>query len=112
MVAWHRSRKADVGLRALGLCLCAVAYLAITRLIALQPALPEHAVDARYFMLATLGFLAASAGSAMACLGNHLFDQVEISARWGTGSAYLTSTGNDSWEGNTPPGLKDYGDAH
>ena len=85
MVAWHRSGMADIGLRTIGLSLCVISYLAIAHLIALQPPPPEQAVGAESFFLAAVGFLSASAGSAMTCLGNHLFDQVEISARWGTG---------------------------
>lgn len=91
MGAWRRSRMADVELRAIGLLLCAVAYLAISRLMALQPHLPKQSVDTECFVLAAVGFLSATAGSAMAWLGTHLFDQVEISARWGSGSVCLAS---------------------
>lgn len=99
MLAWHRSTTADIGLRAVGLLLCAVAYLAISHLIALQPSLPRQAVDAECFVLAATGFLSATVGSAIACLGHHVFDQVEISARWGSGSAYLASTDEGSSKG-------------
>lgn len=34
------------------------------------------------FLLALLTFLSASIGSAMLILGPHLFDKVEVSARW------------------------------
>jgi hypothetical protein len=80
MAAWHRSRRADLGLRALGLGLCAVAYLAIARLVAI--AQPLQTAGALAFVLAAIGFLGASAGSAMTLLGNHLFDEIEISAHW------------------------------
>jgi hypothetical protein len=80
MATWHRSRSADLGLRALGLALCGVAYLALSRLIATtQPAQPASAIA---LALAAIGFLGASAGGAMVVLGNHLFDEVEVSARW------------------------------
>lgn len=85
MVAWHGSRGGDIALRAAGLLLCVVAYLATSHLIALQPPLPDQTVGAESFILAAIGFLSASAGSAMLCLGHHLFDRVEISARWGSG---------------------------
>lgn len=85
MLGWHRSGSADIGLRAIGLLLCVVAYLAISHLIAIRPPSPEQAVGAESFILVAIGFLSASAGSAMTCLGNHLFDQVEISSRWGSG---------------------------
>jgi hypothetical protein len=80
MAAWHRSRRADLGLRACGLGLCAVAYLAIARLVAV--AQPPQSPGALAFALAAVGFLGASAGGAMALFGSHLFDEVEISARW------------------------------
>jgi hypothetical protein len=80
MAAWHRSRRADLGLRALGLGLCAVAYFAIARLVAL--AQPAQAAGALSFALAAIGFMSASAGSAMTFLGNHLFDEIEVSSRW------------------------------
>lgn len=91
MAAWHRSRSADIGIRVLGLLLLIIAYFAISSLIALQPPVPEQTVRTASFILAAVGFLFASAGSAMTILGNHLFDQVEISARWGRGSVRSTS---------------------
>ena len=44
-----------------------------------------HSMDgtsALTFFLALVTFLAASAGSAMLIVGEHLFDEVEISQRW------------------------------
>lgn len=32
--------------------------------------------------IAAIGFMAASAGSALTILGHHLFDEIEVSARW------------------------------
>ena len=83
MGKWHRTRRADVGLRLAGLLLCALAYAAIQRLVASPP----EARDPRFiaFALAAIGFLSASAGSAMILFGKHLFDQVEVSARWRRG---------------------------
>jgi hypothetical protein len=34
------------------------------------------------YLLALVGFLGASAGSALALYGRHLFDEIEVSARW------------------------------
>lgn len=81
MAAWHRSRKADIGLRLSGLFLCGAAYLSLARLIAI--AAPHHAIDAIPYGLATVGFLSASLGSALALLGSHLFDEIEIRGKWG-----------------------------
>lgn len=80
MAAWHRSWRADFGLRGAGLLLCAIAYGAIVRLCAL-PAVAET-TGALAYALAAIGFLGASAGSALAMLGHHLFDPVAVSARW------------------------------
>lgn len=80
MAAWHRSRRADLGLRASGLLLCGTAYTALSRLCAM-PLAPDT-VGALAFALAAIGLLAASAGSAMAALGHHLFDQIKVSERW------------------------------
>lgn len=80
MAAWHRSRRADLGLRALGLGFCAVAYVAIARLMAL--AQPLQAGSAMGFALAAIGFVGGSIGSALTMLGNHLFDEVQVSTRW------------------------------
>ncbi|MFE8583387.1 hypothetical protein ACFX59_04710 [Sphingomonas sp. NCPPB 2930] len=80
MAKWHRSRRADLGLRALGAILCGLAYLAIRTLFALpSTAMAAHLLPAE---LATAGFLSASAGSALAMLGAHLFDDMMVSARW------------------------------
>lgn len=80
--AWHRSWTADIALRALGLALCGVAYAAITHLIAARPPAPPRSAGFVDYSLATIGFLTASAGTALALLGRHLFDDIEISARW------------------------------
>jgi hypothetical protein len=80
MAAWHRSRRADLGLRALGLGLCVVAYLAISRVVAISQ--PTQAAGGLAFALAAVGFVSTSAGSAMTLLGKHLFDEIEISLRW------------------------------
>ena len=96
MVAWHRSRRADLGLRISGLLFWAISYLAISRLVALRLPPPEQAIGGIAFILTAVGFLSASAGTAMVVLGRHLFDQVEISARWRRGSLASTSA-------NRPP---------
>ena len=80
MVAWHRTWKADLGLRVIGILFCALAYLACARLAAVHP----HGVGVAAFALAATGFFAGSAGTAMALLGGHVFDEIEISVRWRT----------------------------
>ena len=80
MAAWHQSRRADLGLRASGLLLCWISYAAIARLVALH--VPPQSAEALAYGLAAIGFIAASGGSAMLFLGHHLFDEIEVSARW------------------------------
>ncbi|WP_230483065.1 hypothetical protein [Sphingomonas sp. Leaf21] len=80
MAAWHRSRRADWALRGGGLILWAIAYAAITHLCAAHPSALSPGATA--LALATIGFLGASAGTALVMLGGHLFDEVEVSARW------------------------------
>jgi hypothetical protein len=83
MAAWHRSRRADMGLRAAGSLLCWLSLAALARLVAIRP--PAQSADAVACLLAAIGFVAAGAGSAMLFLGGHLFDEVEVSARWSRG---------------------------
>ncbi|MBB3350071.1 hypothetical protein [Sphingomonas sp. BK069] len=80
MVRWHRSRSGDVALRAGGLCLWALSYFAVARLGSLN--LPPMKAGPLSFTLASIGFVAASAGGLLLSLGRHLFDEVEVSARW------------------------------
>ena len=81
MVSWHRSWKADIGLRISGLILCGLASLALTCLIAMQVA--PRTAGALAYALATVGFFSASAGTALAMFGKHLLDEeVQVSTRW------------------------------
>ena len=81
MTAWHRSRKADIALRLLGLVLCGVSYLAVSHLYDRAQAHPGADADVLSLAWAAVGFIAASTGGLLAFLGNHLFDQVERPAR-------------------------------
>lgn len=80
MAAWHRSRRADLGLRASGLLLCGIAYTAVSRLSAMHVS-PQTA-DVFAYAFAAICFLGASAGSALVMLGHHLFDEIQVSERW------------------------------
>jgi len=42
----------------------------------------ERSPGAAAFLLALATFLSASTGAAMLIIGSHLFDKVEVSARW------------------------------
>jgi hypothetical protein len=43
---------------------------------------PQARARASAYFLALIGMIGASAGAAMAVLGRHLFDEVELPARW------------------------------
>lgn len=81
MGSWHRSWKADLGVRAVGLVCCALGYAAIAQLFAAPPA-ALGTPDLFALALAAGGFLGASIGVAMTIWGKHLFDEVTVSARW------------------------------
>lgn len=87
MAAWHRSLRADLGLRAMGLLLCCISYAALVRLAAAHARLMPP--DAVTLSLTATGFVAASAGGALLVHGKHLFDPVQISARWRIGRERL-----------------------
>ncbi|WP_156346989.1 hypothetical protein [Sphingomonas sp. Leaf33] len=80
MAAWHRSRRADIGLRATGLLLCWVSYTAMSQVVAMH--VSPHKAGILAYGIAAVGFIAASAGSALTLWGRHLFDEIEVSARW------------------------------
>ena len=69
-----------LALRLLGVGLCILAWRAIAYLMAMA----GHGGRAGLlgYALATTGFLFASLGSALAIMGEHLFDEVQVSARW------------------------------
>ena len=71
----HRLRI-DLSLRASGILSLAIAVTAVHTL-ARHPAASPLA-----FLLATIGFLCASAGAMLLVVGGHIHDPVRISARW------------------------------
>jgi MFS family permease len=103
MVDWRRSRRADIVLRVSGL-LCWVSYTAISRLVAMH--VPPPRAGALAYGIAALGFMAASAGSALTLLGHHLFDKIELSPRWRARSdlnVFLPSEGAKHWTSRNRP---------
>jgi len=78
---WHRTRTANLALRLLGAALLVLAWLAARTLRARALAGPISE-DALAWLLAAATFVSASGGAALAAMGNHLFDQVQIARRW------------------------------
>ncbi|SFO28821.1 hypothetical protein [Sphingomonas sp. OK281] len=72
----HRLRT-DLSLRASGVLSLAIAITAVHALARLHSAAGPFA-----FLLATIGFLCATAGTMLVVVGGHIHDPVRISARW------------------------------
>jgi hypothetical protein len=72
-----RRLRTDLSLRASGVLLLVIATTAIHTLAPLHPA-----AGALAFLLATIGFLCASAGAMLMVVGRHIHDPVRISVRW------------------------------
>jgi hypothetical protein len=79
-MAWRNRKYADAALRLTGLALLCGAALIARHLFAAAD--PQARARVSPYLFALIGMIAASAGAAMAVLGRHLFDEVELSARW------------------------------
>jgi hypothetical protein len=78
----HRRSARDLALRAAGLLFLVVAFMALRHMIALVHLRSPHEASLGEMAFAAAGFLGLSAGSTLATLGAHIFDEVEISERW------------------------------
>lgn len=72
----------DLLLRIFGGGLMALSCLAASRLVAMVQTPPAHQGSPVEMGLAAVAFLAASAGTVLAVLGTHIFDEVVVSPRW------------------------------
>lgn len=82
----RQSRARDVAIRMGGLGMLPVGAVSIDLLYHLANTTPVHEVTAFELGLAAMGLLCLSIGSALLALGSHIFDEVEISARWASQS--------------------------
>ena len=78
---WHRRPEAGLIIRASGLALLAISAVAARSLLT-RAGTPPATQDALAYLLALIAFLCGSVGCAMAFVGVHLFDEVEVSPRW------------------------------
>jgi len=78
---WHRRPWAGPLIRLLGLALIALAVAVGRALFARSGASPAE-LGVRDWLLALVDFASASVGGGMLLAGAHLFDQIEVSARW------------------------------
>ena len=79
-MAMHEWKFGDPVLRLAGLLLLALAWLIGRHLFAVPDVTAKYRASA--YLLAMVGTTSACAGSALVVLGRHLFDQVELPARW------------------------------
>lgn len=75
---WQR----DGLLRALGIGLGVIGFLAVRHLVGLEHAEPRHQATLGEMGLAAAGFVGFSLGGVLTVLGAHVHDRVEISERW------------------------------
>lgn len=79
-MAFHERKYANLVLRLTGLVLFGFGALIARHLFgAADPTAKSRALP---YLLALIGMASTSAGSALAVLGRHLFDQVDLSSRW------------------------------
>ena len=79
-MAWHDRKYAGPTLRVAGLILIGLAALIAHRLFAVAD--PRGKETPTAYLLALIEMLSACAGAALAVLGQHLFDQVDLPSRW------------------------------
>jgi hypothetical protein len=79
-MAWHKRKYASLALRLAGCLLLGLAALIARNLFAAPD--PAAKLRAAAYLLALAQMVTLSAGAGLAVLGRHLFDQVELPARW------------------------------
>lgn len=78
----NRTLLQSIGLRLAGLGLLALAAFAARHLYHMAHIGPVHEGTPAEFVVAAMAFFTASSGGILLALGIHIFDKVEISARW------------------------------
>jgi hypothetical protein len=79
-MALYERKYGDLTLRLTGVLLLSLAVLIGRHLFAVPDVTGKVRLSA--YLLALIGMASACAGAALAVLGRHLFDQVELPARW------------------------------
>ena len=82
MTHWYERPGAGWLIRLGGLMLIGIAALAAMALCNRAHMTPPHQGTPLEDLLALVAFVSASAGAAMATLGRHLFDRVEVASPW------------------------------
>jgi len=81
---WHERPLIKIALRLAGLVLLGCAWWAGSTLLRKYGGMREH--PPLEYLLAVVAVVCAVAGAALTIMGHHLFDQVEVAARWGRSS--------------------------
>jgi len=79
-MSFHERKYANLSLRLAGLVFLGIGGLIWRHLFAAAD--PTAKFRALPYLLALIGMVVTSSGAALAVFGRHLFDQVELSARW------------------------------
>lgn len=82
MKKWHEGWVGNLGLRAGGLGLLAIAWLAAQKLHSIAQVIPARDATPQMLLLSAILFLCASAGSALMWVGPGLWEVGEVSERW------------------------------
>lgn len=72
----------DACIRLVGALLLASVWLAMRALLHSNRLVQHHDAGALDYLLALWAVVGGSSGTALLLLGRHIFDQVEVSARW------------------------------
>jgi len=76
----HERKYASLGLRLAGLVLLGLGALIWRHLFAVSD--PAARFKVLPYLLGLIGIASTSTGAALAALGHHLFDQIDLSPRW------------------------------
>lgn len=79
-MAFHERKYANLALRLTGVTLLTLAVLIGRRLFGVAD--PTATFRPSAYLFALIGMTSACSGAALAVLGHHLFDQVDLPARW------------------------------
>ena len=82
MARGRESVSLDLMLRAAGLALALIGYVAVRHLVDHYPLPRHHHASFADGVCAAVGFLGFSASSVLALYGGHVFDEIAVSRRW------------------------------
>ena len=84
---WHERLPYRIALRLAGLALLGLAWWSAATLLHKYGGRIEH--PPLEYLLAAIALVCAITGSGLTAMGHHLFDKIEVAARWSRPSASL-----------------------